>query len=54
MEEASADHAVSFSARSRNSLALSPRQALPCMQASVDGFVEANGSSIAAFFVSEK
>ena len=45
----------SASARVRKSFAPSPRHALPCIHASVVGFVEANLSSMArAFFVCEK
>ena len=48
-------HTDSASARARNSFAPSPRHALPCMHASVAGFVAASLSSITrAFFVCEK
>jgi len=51
----SARYDDSASARSRSSFAPSPRQALPCIQASVVGSVEAKRSSIArAFLVCEK
>jgi len=45
----------SESARARSSFAPSPRHALPCMHASVVGFVEASlASSTPAFLVCEK
>jgi hypothetical protein len=48
-------HADSASASARRSFAPSPCHALPCMHASVAGFVEASRSSITrAFFVCEK
>lgn len=51
----SGHQADSASARARSSCAPSPRQALPCMQASVVGAVAASRSSIpGAFFVCEK
>ena len=55
LSEYGATHADSASARARRSVAPSPRQALPCMHASVAGRVAASRSSIPrACFVWEK